>query len=142
MAGTRAIFYRDKRGAEPVAEFLRALPMKQAMKIDDFIEEHLNAQEPDAPPPEHPVTSQIEGGLRELRVRFANTRYRVLYQRSGNLIVLLHAFEKNTGKVSVAEKELAKQRMVDFRRRMNAKPRKSPRAAGQDAPLRHRRVRD
>lgn len=94
----------------------------------------MNGSEVDAPPPNFPITSQIEGELRELRVRFANTRYRILYRRSGNLIVLLHAFEKNTGAVPAAEKALAKRRMSDFKRRMDAKPRIPPRAAGQDAP--------
>jgi phage-related protein len=89
---------------------------------------------PSAQPPEHPVSSQIEGELRELRVRFARTRYRVLYQRSGNLFVLLHAFEKHTGAVPTADKELAKRRMADFKRRMDAAPRRPPRAAGDDAP--------
>ena len=73
-----------------------------------------------------------------MRIRFANTRYRVLYQRSDNLIVLLHAFEKNTGAVPNADKSLAKRRMEDFKKRMNAKPRKPPRAAGRDAPPGHR----
>jgi phage-related protein len=141
MAGTQAIFYRDTRGPEPVSEFIEALPAKRAAKIDAYVEEYLSGQEPGAPPPEFPITSQIEGELRELRVRFANTRYRLLYKRSGNLIILLHAFEKNTGAVPVADKELAKQRMIDFKRRMDAKPRRPPRAAGQDAPMR-RRVRD
>jgi len=67
-------------------------------------------------------------------VRFANTRYRVLYQRSENLIVLLHAFEKNTGAVPAADKQLAQARMADFLKRMNARPRRPPRAAGKDAP--------
>ena len=67
-------------------------------------------------------------------MRFAKTRYRVLYQRSGNLIVLLHAIEKNTGAVPDAAKARAKQRMRDFKTRMNAKPRGKPRAAGKDAP--------
>ncbi|HEU4904997.1 MAG TPA: type II toxin-antitoxin system RelE/ParE family toxin [Solirubrobacterales bacterium] len=134
MAGTQAIYYRDKRGVEPVTRFIEALPAKRAAKVDDYIEEHLNGQSPDAPPPEFPVSSQIEGELRELRVRFANTRYRVLYQRSGNLIVLLHAFEKNTGAAPASEKAVAKRRMADFKRRMDARPRKPPRAAGRDAP--------
>lgn len=134
MAGTQAIYYRGKHGAEPVGRFIDALPAKRAAKIDDYIEEHLNGQPPDAPPPEFPFSSQIEGELRELRIRFANTRYRILYQRSGNLIVLLHAFEKNTGAVPASEKALAKRRMADFKRRMDARPRKPPRAAGQDAP--------
>lgn len=138
MAGTQAIFYRDKRGVEPVNDFIDALPHKRAAKIDDFIEEHLNEKPPGAPPPDFPTSSQIEGELRELRIRFANTRYRILYQRSDNLIVLLHGFEKNTGAVPSADKKLAKRRMDDFKKRMDAEPRKPPRAAGQDAPPGHR----
>lgn len=138
MAGTQAIYYRDKRGVEAVDRFIESLPEKPAAKIDDYIEEHLNGRGPEAPPPDFPVSSQIEGELRELRVRFANTRYRILYQRSGNLIVLLTAFEKNTGAVPGAEKALAKRRMADFKQRMEAKPRKPPRAAGKDAPLSRR----
>jgi len=133
MAGTQAIYYRDKRGSEPVDKFIEGLPAKRAAKIDDYIEEHLNRKAPGAPPPEFPISSQIEDELRELRVRFANTRYRILYQRSGNLIVLLHAFEKNTGAIPASEKALAKRRMADFKRRMDATPRKPPRAAGKDA---------
>ncbi len=138
MARTQAVFYRDERGVEPVDRFLDALPAKRAAKIDAYVEEHLNGVPPDAPPPEYPVTSQIEGELRELRVRFADTRYRVLYQRSGNLIVLLHLIEKHTGAVPVADKELAKRRMADFKRRMDAERRVPPRAAGKDAPPRTR----
>lgn len=139
MAQTTAIYYRDKRGVEPVNRFIDGLPARRAAKIDDYVEEHLNGKSPDAPPEEHPITSQIEGELRELRVRFANTRYRILYQRSGNLIVLLHAFGKDTGAVPAADKATAKRRMADFKRRMDAKPRVPPRAAGQDAPPDSRR---
>ena len=46
-----------------------------------------------------PVTSQLDGEVREVQVRFANTRYRIVYQRSENLVVLLHAIEKDTGAV-------------------------------------------
>jgi phage-related protein len=138
VAGTQAIFYRDKHGVEPVARFIDALPAKRVAKIHAFIEEHLNERTPDAPPPEYPVTSQIEGELREMRIRFANTRYRILYQRSGNLIVLLHAFEKNTGPVPRTDIQLAQKRMADFKRRMDAEPRTPPRAAGRDVPPRRR----
>ena len=139
MAQTTAIYYRDKRGAEPVNQFIDGLPAKRAAKIDDYVEEHLNGRPPQAPPPEHPITSQIDGELRELRVRFANTRYRILYQRSGNLVVLLHGFEKDTGAVPAAEKKTAKRRMADFKQRMSSKPRVPPRAVGQDALPRSRR---
>jgi phage-related protein len=139
VAQTKAIYYRDKRGVEPVDLFIDALPTKRTAKIDDYVDEHLNGRSPHAPPPEYPITSQIEGELRELRVRFANTRYRVLYQRSGNLVVLLHAFEKDTGPVPAAEKATAKRRMADFKQRMDAEPRVPPRAAGGDAPPSSRR---
>lgn len=67
-------------------------------------------------------------------MRFANTRYRILYQRSDNLIVLLHAIEKDTGAVPASDIQLAKRRMADFQDRMNASRRRPPRAAGHDAP--------
>jgi len=134
VARTQAIHFRDRRGREPVNEFVDDLDPKPAAKIDDFIEEHLNGKDPSSPPPEHPISSQIEGELRELRVRFGKTRYRVLFQRSENLIVLLHAFEKNTGKVPQSQIDIASKRMADFKQRMNALPRVPPRAAGSDAP--------
>jgi phage-related protein len=139
MPRTRAVYYRDRRGAEPVNEFIEALPPKRAAKIDDYVEEYLNDRSANAPPPEFPISSQIEGELRELRVRFGNTRYRVLYQRSENLVVLLHAIEKNTGAIADSDKGLAKQRMADFKRRMDARTRVPPRAAGKDAPPGSRR---
>ncbi|MHB8660186.1 MAG: hypothetical protein ACYC91_20065 [Solirubrobacteraceae bacterium] len=54
-----------------------------AAKIDAYVEQYLNGKDASAPPPEHPISSQIDGELRELRVRFAKTRYRILYRRSG-----------------------------------------------------------
>jgi hypothetical protein len=70
------VYYRDSRGREPVNDWFEALLATKApaaAKIDDYVEEYLNGRGPDDPPPEFPITSQIEGGLRELRVRFANT---------------------------------------------------------------------
>jgi phage-related protein len=131
------VYYRDSRGREPVNDWLDTLLATRpaaVAKIDEFIEEHLNGRRTDAPPPEFPITSQIEGGLRELRVRFADTRYRLLYQRSGSLVVLLHALEKNTGAVAAPDKWIAQRRFTDFRARMDAQPRERPRAAGHDAP--------
>ncbi len=134
MSKTQAVFYRDKRGIEPVDAFVDSLPSKAAAKIDAAIEEHLNDRDPKAPPPEHPITSQVEGELRELRVRFARTRYRILYQRSENLVVLLHGIEKDTAKIPAGDVATAKKRMADFKGRMDAQPRRKPRAAGKDAP--------
>jgi hypothetical protein len=38
MVRTQAVYYRDSRGAEAVDEFIQALPLKRAAKIDDFVE--------------------------------------------------------------------------------------------------------
>lgn len=134
MARTQAVYYRDRNGHEPVHVFLAGLPVKRRAKLSEFVDEYLNDRSPEAPPIEFPISSQVDGELRELRVRFASTRYRLLYQRSGNLIVLLHAIEKHTGAIPQADIDLARRRMADFTRRMNAAPRVRPRAAGQDAP--------
>jgi phage-related protein len=133
------VYYRDSQGREPVNDWLEALLAAKpaaVAKIDESVEEHLNGRRADSPPPEFPVTSQIEGSLRELRVRFASTRYRLLYQRSGNLVVPLHGIEKNTGAIAAADKQIAQQRFADFRARMDAETRERPRAAGHDAPSR------
>jgi phage-related protein len=134
VARTQAVYYRDPNGREPVDEFIERLSSKRAAKIDAYVEEYPNGRSPAAPPPEFPITSQVDGELRELRVRFGNTRYRLLYQRSASLIVLLHAIEKHTGAIPHADVDLANQRMQEFARRMDAERRVPPRAVGQDAP--------
>jgi len=139
MSRTQAVYYRDPDGREPVAVFIDGLSDERAIaKIDDAIEEHLNGKKPDEPPAPDPYTSQVAGELRELRVRFARTRYRVLYQRSGNLMVLLHAIEKNTQQLPQEATDKAQERMADFKARMNAARRKPPRAVGKDAPPKSR----
>src|SRR4051812_29899531 len=128
----QSVYYRDKRGRQPVRDFIDALPERRKTKVEDQIEEYLNGRPAKAPPPGFPISSQIDGELRELRIRFAGTHYRILYQRSENLIVLLYGFEKNTRSVPASAKASAKWRFADFKGRMNATPRKPPRAAGSD----------
>lgn len=53
----------------------------------------------------------------------------MIYRRSCNLLVLLHMFRKDTGKVPEAELRIARQRWDDFRSRMDAPRRRPPRAA-------------
>jgi phage-related protein len=134
---TQAVFYRDKYGEEPVDLFLEKLlksDPKAVAKIDDAIDEHLNGKRPDDPPPEFPASSQLRGEYRELRIRYANTRYRIIYRRSDQLFVLLHIIKKNTGKIPETEIDRAEKRFKNFKARMDADPRKKPRAAGRDAP--------
>jgi phage-related protein len=86
------------------------------------------------PPLPFPHSSQVEGQLRELRCHYGRDLYRILYQRSANLFVLLHALEKRTGALPQIDIVIAKQRFDEFRERMDGQPRRRPRAAGHDAP--------
>ncbi len=58
----------------------------------------------------------------------------MLYRRSRGLIVLLHAFRKDTGQIPEAEIQIAEGRWADFKARMDALKRRPPRAVGHDAP--------
>ena len=71
VARTQAVFYRDPNGREPVDEFIERLSPKRAAKIDEYVEEYLNGRSPAAPPPEFPITSEVDGELREPRDRRA-----------------------------------------------------------------------
>jgi phage-related protein len=133
MPGTQAIYYRDRRGRQPVEEFIDGLPLKHQAAVDLAID-RLNGLPPGEPPLAFPATSQVDGELRELRCHYGPVLYRVLYRRSRNLFILLHMLRKNTGKISASDVGTARTRWEDFKARMDAQPRRPPRAAGDDAP--------
>jgi phage-related protein len=134
MAMMHAVFYRDDQGHEPVDEFIdRLRPVEAQVAIDHQID-RLNMLRTIDPPLAFPHSSQIEGELSELRCHYGRRLVRVLYRRSGNLFVLLHAFEKRSRLVSEEDKAVARARWGDFQARMDAQPRRPPRAAGHDAP--------
>jgi len=130
---TQAVYYRAADGSEPVSDFVARLDERKQPTIDLQID-RLNDQPTTAPPPPFPHSSQIRGQLRELRCHCGSELYRVLYRRSGNLIILLHMLRKNTASIPEADITLAMKRWEDFKRRMDAPRRRPPRAAGHDAP--------
>jgi phage-related protein len=132
-ANLQAVYYRTSDGAEPVLDFIAALDVKRRAALLRQLD-RLNDLSDAMPHLPFPHSSQVDGELRELRCHFGSERYRVLYRRSGRLVILLHAFPKTTGKVSPAEIKIAQNRWEDFKARMDAKPRRPPRAAGRDAP--------
>lgn len=133
MSNFQAVYYRDASGAEPVREFIDGLDAKRRAALLRQID-RLNLLSDQLPHLPFPHSSQIAGELRELRCHMGSDHYRVLYRRSDRLIVLLHAFPKATAKVPPGEIKIAEERWTDFKARMEARPRKPPRAAGRDAP--------
>ena len=72
----------------------------------DLLAEH-------GPTLDHPYTSQIEGKLREVRLRVGRTRYRVLYFfDEARVGVLLHGLTKNTAALEESDKKIARARMA------------------------------
>lgn len=124
------VYYRAADRSEPVSDAIDMLPAKVQVVIDNQIE-RLGLFGPDLG---FPYTSQIEGGLRELRCHYGADHYRILYRRSHRLFVLLHCIAKRTHKVPAEDIQTAKARWDDFERRMSERPRRPPRAAGRDAP--------
>lgn len=133
MAKFQAVYYWARDGSEPVDDFIDRLSVKRQVALDNQID-RLNMLTPSNPHLPFPHNSQVEGELRELRCHFGRELYRILYRRSRNLIVLLHIFRKDTGRIPPSEIEIAKTRWRDFRARMDAPKRRPPRAAGHDAP--------
>jgi len=134
MGLMQAVYYRARDGSQPVRDFVLSLqPLSARVVVENQID-RLNLCSEDGPPLPFPHSSHVEGELRELRCHYGQRHYRVLYRRSRNLFVLLHAFPKTTAAIPHAEIEVAKACWDDFVARMGAKPRIPPRAAGHDAP--------
>jgi phage-related protein len=135
MAGRRfqAVYYRGADGSEPVREFVAGLDERSRVVLLNQID-RLNLLSDSVPHLPFPHSSQVEGELRELRCHVGSELYRVLYRRSERLLLLLHIFRKKTKKLPEGEVEMARRRWQNFKARMEAEPRRPPRAAGRDAP--------
>jgi phage-related protein len=133
MARMQAVYYRDMGGGEPVNLFIDRLDTRAQDEIDWHVQ-LLNALDERDPPLAFPYSSQVRDELRELRCHYGRCLYRILYRRSQRLFVLLHGFEKRTGKVPAAAIGIADRRWQDFKVRMEERPRRGLRAVGRDAP--------
>lgn len=102
-------FFEEQDGSRPVQAWLDGLPEGVRGKVLARID--LLAQY--GPTLNHPYTSQIEGKLREVRLRFGRTRYRVLYFfDEARVGVLLHGFTKDTAAVEEMDKKIGRSRMA------------------------------
>lgn len=123
-------YYRTRDGREPAREYIYSLEPKTIAAIQNYIG-RLAEFGPLLP---FPSSSQVEGELRELRPDMGNLHYRILYRRSQNVFVLLHAFLKLTARIPQSEINTANARWDDLVTRMNEDPRRRPRPIGTDAP--------
>src|ERR1700686_1959936 len=120
-----AKFYRSPNGLEPVNDFIEQQKAAVRLAIDRQID-RINCLDDAHPHLAFPYSSQIEGEMREIRCHYGNALYRILYRRSRQFVVLLHAFEKRDGPVPEVDKRIARERWDDFRQRLDMKPRRLP----------------
>lgn len=111
-------FYQDDDGKLPVMKWLDTLPEEVRGKVIariDLLKEG-------GPTLDYPYTSQIDGRLREIRLRVGKTRYRVLYFFDDDrTAILLHGLTKNTPAVEEADKRVGSARMAKHEARLAAK---------------------
>lgn len=111
-------FYREEDGSFPVRKWMEALPED----IRGKVMARIDLLKQGGPTLDYPYTSQIEGRLREVRLRMGKTRFRVLYFfDEDRTAVLLHGFTKNTAAVEEAEKRIGRGRMTKHEARLAAK---------------------
>ena len=62
-----------------------------------------------------PYADIVRGKIRELRITFGGTHYRLLYFFDGKRIVITHGFIKKTDQVPVQELERAERLMYEWK---------------------------
>lgn len=130
MNGLIAKYYRSLDGTEPVRIFISDLLSKQRGHVFgqiNLINELCTEANPHLP---FPHSSQVEGELRELRCHSGRDLFRILYRRSRQFVVLLHAIEKRSEKIPSEAIVIANRRWDDFKTRMDADPRTPPSPLG------------
>ena len=114
----RVDFFREDDGTFPVMKWLDRLPEEVRGKVIARID----LLKRGGPTLDYPYTSQIEGRLREARLRMGKLRYRVLYffdeERTA---ILLHGFTKSTAAVEEADKRIGRTRMAKHEARLAGK---------------------
>jgi hypothetical protein len=111
-------FYTAHDGSLPVRVWLDTVPPEVRGKVLARIE----LLRTGGPTLDYPYTSQIEGKLREARLRVGKTRYRVLYFfDEDRTAILLHGFTKATATVEEADKKIGRARMASHEAKMEAR---------------------
>ena len=106
----KVTFYQKQSGKNPVAEFLNDLPSDEIARIAGCLKniEELGFDSPRV------QFRQIKGSLWEIKIKTSRSGYRFFYVCiQKEIIVLLHAYKKQSQKAPKQEIELAAKRMME-----------------------------
>jgi len=115
LAEFKVIFYEKENGDCPVEDFITSLDTKMRAKMIgllELLEEKGNQLR-------EPYSKPIDDGIFEIRCKVGNNITRILYffYFEGN-IILTNGFVKKTQKTPPGEIKLAKERRMDYKKRM------------------------
>ena len=113
----RVLYYSDKRGNSPIAEYIKKLADKNSKdsriklnKIYDYIKYLSNAGKQAG----EPYVKHLDGEIWELRP----LKDRILFAAwDGQSFILLHYYMKKTQKAPLGEINQAKRNLADYRER-------------------------
>jgi phage-related protein len=106
----QVFFYRTTAGADPVREWLKALPIEEKKIIGDDLKTAQFGW-----PLGMPLIRKLEPDLWEVRSRLPHRIARVIFTVEGNKMVLLHGFIKKSQKTPLEDLQLARQRLKTLR---------------------------
>jgi phage-related protein len=96
------VFFRTDAGAEPVREWLRALPRDERAALgEDLAYVQFNW------PLGRPRVAHLRGDMWEVRSNLATRTARVLFAIENGKMVLLHGFIKKTSEIPQSELRIA-----------------------------------
>ena len=108
------LFYETADGYCPVDDYLDELSIKVRAKIEKWMEQ-LEIYGPDLP---RPYADSLRDKIRELRIKFSGSQYRLLYFFSNKKIVMTHGILKKTEQVPEEEIDKAVRMMKDYETRL------------------------
>ena len=111
MPRTRLVYYKEEDGSVPVIDWLDTIPGKAVdkciVKIERLEEKGHELRRPEA--------DFLRDGIYELRTRYQNVQYRILYFFHGNkAVVLSHGITKQRAEVGDKEIQAAINRKAAF----------------------------
>lgn len=105
-------FFQTDAGAEPVREWLKAMPAMDRKTVGEDIKTVQFGW-----PLGMPLVGHMGGDIWEVRVKLENRIARVLFAIDGQTMVLLHGFIKKQQKTPASELDLARDRLKQLKRR-------------------------
>lgn len=102
----KVMFFRTRRGNEPVREWLKSLPLDEKRIIGEDVKTVQFGW-----PLGIPFVRKLEPGLWEVRSNLPSGIARVLFTVEGNTMVLLHGFIKKSQKTPLDDLHLARERL-------------------------------